>query len=775
MMQVVPMGFSSSKSRPAPGRGSRPHRHASLAYGLGRHGLVLALILMCCLFLSQAMAGAAAGVGPAEMPPDIASPKNALSQGPSLPAGAAVAIVLDASDDPMIGQRAMAAANPGPWQIGFERSIPALSDPKALSKRQVWQLTKQGGPAYAFAITSPGAKAVRLGIWVLAMPDRARLRFYSPSDNKIIEIAGSEVNANLRRNLKAGETGMEAETFWSPLIAGETLTLEVELPPEVDPKSLVIALPRISHIFELPYGTQADDPVTGDVKAAAYCHKDVMCYPDWDLQSRATARMLYTSGGKSYLCSGTLLNDLDPTTYTPYFLTAHHCISTQSAASSLETFWFWRSTYCDSGVPGSFQALSGGADLLYAAAKTDTSFLLLSQAPPPAAIFSGWQSILPAQGRALTGIHHPAGDLQKFSLGNLGGYWRCVAGTDGKFSCSSAVAKDADHFSVTWQSGITEGGSSGSGIFLNDDQLLVGTLHGGSSTCSDPTAADLYGRFDIPYQEALHQWLSKITEYVLSVGIAGKGMGSVVSDPAGIYCGSECTHGYPVGTSVTLNASPVSGSLFAGWSGDCTGTAACTLVMNSALNVTANFDFVSFADVPATSWAANYITAIHDDGLTQGCGNSNYCPKDPVTREQMAAFLVRAIEGDPAANYCGGNPPFNDVSPGAWSCGHIKRLVELKITLGCGGGNYCPYRQVTREQMAVFIVRALEGDPAENYCGGVAPFVDVSPSSWSCGHIKRLVELGITQGFPGNEYRPNADVNREQMAAFLARAFLDMD
>jgi hypothetical protein len=180
----------------------------------------------------------------------------------------------------------------------------------------------------------------------------------------------------------------------------------------------------------------------------------------------------------------------------------------------------------------------------------------------------------------------------------------------------------------------------------------------------------------------------------------------------------------------------------------------------------------SFNDVPSSSWAVSYINAIRAAGITQGCGNDNYCPKDPVTREQMAAFLVRAVEGDPAANYCGGVPPFNDVSAGAWSCGHIKRLVERQITLGCGGGNYCPNRKVTREQMAAFIVRAKEGDPAANYCGGVAPFVDVSPDSWSCGHIKRLVELGITQGFPGGEYRPYADVNREQMAAFLARAFL---
>ena len=63
-MQVVPMVFSSSKSRPAPGHGSRPQRHASLAYGLGRYGLILALVLIYSLFLTQAMAGAAAGGGP---------------------------------------------------------------------------------------------------------------------------------------------------------------------------------------------------------------------------------------------------------------------------------------------------------------------------------------------------------------------------------------------------------------------------------------------------------------------------------------------------------------------------------------------------------------------------------------------------------------------------------------------------------------------------------------------------------------------------------------
>ena len=145
------------------------------------------------------------------------------------------------------------------------------------------------------------------------------------------------------------------------------------------------------------------------------------------------------------------------------------------------------------------------------------------------------------------------------------------------------------------------------------------------------------------------------------------------------------------------------------------------------------------------------------------------------TREQMAAFLIRAIEGDPDVGYCNGVDPLVDVDSGAWSCPHIKRLGELNITGGCGQGNSCPQGLVTCAQMAVFIVRALEGNPSANYCDGVAPFNDIPASSWSCGHIKRLVELGVTQGCGNGNYCPDSEVNREQMAAFLARAFLNKD
>ena len=182
-----------------------------------------------------------------------------------------------------------------------------------------------------------------------------------------------------------------------------------------------------------------------------------------------------------------------------------------------------------------------------------------------------------------------------------------------------------------------------------------------------------------------------------------------------------------------------------------------------------------FWDVPPSNWAYWYIHAMRDAGITTGCGNGNFCPSGLVTRDQMAAFLVRAIEGDPPSNLCAAGSPFSDVPWNVWYCSHVKRLVDLAITGGCGQGKYCPGNLVTREQMAAFIVRAKEGEPPQNYCGGVAPFKDVPASAWSCGYIKKLVELGITQGCGNGNYCPGANVSREQMAAFLARAFLGMD
>ncbi|MGI8822179.1 MAG: InlB B-repeat-containing protein [Acidimicrobiia bacterium] len=78
--------------------------------------------------------------------------------------------------------------------------------------------------------------------------------------------------------------------------------------------------------------------------------------------------------------------------------------------------------------------------------------------------------------------------------------------------------------------------------------------------------------------------------FTLTVSKAGTGSGTVTSNPAGVDCGTDCTEAYVSGTSVTLTATPVAGSTFAGWSGTCTGTGSCVVSMTVARSVTATFD-----------------------------------------------------------------------------------------------------------------------------------------------------------------------------------------
>jgi hypothetical protein len=184
-----------------------------------------------------------------------------------------------------------------------------------------------------------------------------------------------------------------------------------------------------------------------------------------------------------------------------------------------------------------------------------------------------------------------------------------------------------------------------------------------------------------------------------------------------------------------------------------------------------------FEDVPVGHWAEAYIYAIFNAEITQGCSQNplKYCPQDPVNRAQSAAFIVRGKEGEPPASYCDSGSPFADVSSEYWACKYIKRLSELGITNGCGAGNYCPNDPATRAQTAAFLIRAIEGEPPTNYCDTGSPFTDVSSDIGPCKYIKRLSELGITSGCGAGNYCPNDPVNRAQMAAFVARAFLGMD
>jgi hypothetical protein len=180
----------------------------------------------------------------------------------------------------------------------------------------------------------------------------------------------------------------------------------------------------------------------------------------------------------------------------------------------------------------------------------------------------------------------------------------------------------------------------------------------------------------------------------------------------------------------------------------------------------------SFTDVAADSPFYRFVEGLLHHGVTSGCGGTAYCPASSTTREQMAAFVLTAREGAgylPAACV---TPVFTDVPASSPFCRFIEELVRRGVTGGCGSGNYCPAAPVSREQMAVFVLRTLDPDlDPPNCVAGSERFNDVPASSAFCRWIEELARRGIVNGCAQGLYCPTAPVTREQMAVFLTQTF----
>ncbi len=179
--------------------------------------------------------------------------------------------------------------------------------------------------------------------------------------------------------------------------------------------------------------------------------------------------------------------------------------------------------------------------------------------------------------------------------------------------------------------------------------------------------------------------------------------------------------------------------------------------------------FADFLDVDGNQIFHDYVEAIFRKGITAGCGSGNYCPADPVTRAQMAVFLLKSEHGsDYVPPSCQG--VFSDVACPSAFADWIEQLAAEDITAGCGTGIYCPQNAVTRGQMAAFLLRTEHGPgyvpPA---CGGL--FGDVPCPSQFADWIEQLADEGVTAGCGAGNYCPDSPNTRGQMAVFLTRTF----
>ena len=189
----------------------------------------------------------------------------------------------------------------------------------------------------------------------------------------------------------------------------------------------------------------------------------------------------------------------------------------------------------------------------------------------------------------------------------------------------------------------------------------------------------------------------------------------------------------------------------------------------------------NFTDIAANDFFYPYIGRLSARGFTSGCTASTFCPNDSVYRDQMAVFLERCMGVFNPPTPPPGQQTFTDVPTTYWAYTFIEDFAKRGITSGCGGGNYCPGGQVTREQIATFLERAA-GRP-----NPPAPpsqrFTDVPPSSpfyafiesfymngYNADHNMNAVINDSNCSTSGN-FCPGQPITRAEMAAFMVIIF----
>jgi PKD repeat protein len=199
----------------------------------------------------------------------------------------------------------------------------------------------------------------------------------------------------------------------------------------------------------------------------------------------------------------------------------------------------------------------------------------------------------------------------------------------------------------------------------------------------------------------------------------------------------------------------------------------------------AHYILVTFPDVPfepEEHWALHSILACVDAGIVQGYPSGLYQPTNPVTRDQMAVYISRALAGgDGNVQVPSGvvEATFTDVLADHWAYRYIEYCAGAEIVQGYPDGAYHPDETVNRGQMAVYVARSVAtptGDAGvPDVPAGTPPtFSDVTADNewaWCHKYVEYCATADIVQGYWDGTYRPGEAVTRDQMAVYIQRAF----
>jgi len=402
--------------------------------------------------------------------------------------------VLDASVTPDDLQRLKQADadDPGRTVVGMARRVGRmvdLSNPAAAADGLVGgavRRTDDGGFVWAVTVVSEGASALRIHLTDLRLPAGTELFVYSPNTQAFGPYRGSD----------GGD-------LWTNTVFGSRAVLQVRRSGPVATKAA--AGFRIAEVGYIGAKFLPAAHVSGLESFCSYnasCIENTNCGgPSWSAKSdaeNAAAMMLWIQGPYIYTCTGGLLNDTDPATQIPYFLTANHCISSGNVTGGLETYFQYQVT-CGSSCPPAWTGggiMRSGASLLATNSTGDFTLLELSQTPPSGSVLMGWTTanVANANGTALFRISHPATAPQAYSTQTV---------DTSAPTCSSWPRGERIYSRDTY--GATEGGSSGSPVYNSAGQV-VGQLSGAcgynpNDACDSVSNATVDGAFASYYSQ----------------------------------------------------------------------------------------------------------------------------------------------------------------------------------------------------------------------------------------------------------------------------------
>jgi hypothetical protein len=258
--------------------------------------------------------------------------------------------------------------------------------------------------------------------------------------------------------------------LWTPSVAGETIYLELRSrSSQFSSGTIELEVSSVAETFPLD---ASGAPMTDGSREKGGCLEDAACYDNSDLNllslyKRAVAHLRYIVGGDTLLCSGALINDTDDSGFIPYLLTANHCFSTQSTASTLEAFFDYIASSCLGPAPNlSTLPRAVGSTLLATSTSTDSTFVRLSNNPAGSRAYLGWRTAPVTSGTELYRLSHPMGFSQAFS--------RSVAYSPPGTCATLPASRYVYSFSTL---GSTAGGSSGSPM-VDSDLRVRGQLLG---------------------------------------------------------------------------------------------------------------------------------------------------------------------------------------------------------------------------------------------------------------------------------------------------------